>query len=296
MRISIKILRMLRFGRSGLLALLSAGVLAQPAQAQAPAAHSAAQSVLLLPSQIISGERATLAVLDASGRLAPGVTVTFSNGDRVTTDKTGRALFVAPLNLTEIFASIAGHNGRAKTTIRPALEASSTAIEFSTAPKFVSLGDRFALRGKGSCGDADANQVSIGGRHALLLASSPLELTIAPPPELAPGRAKIEVRCAKNQSAPFFITFLALELEANGAPLKPGEHRTLTVRIKGTSGRVALEARNLAPGIAQMTGTNPLFVRSSGGSENIARVELTGKTRGNFQVAIRLLPTILRLH
>src|SRR5882672_3437580 len=64
-------------------------------QQQAPAASGA--RILLLPRQIVSGERATLAVLDVSGRLTPGVTVNFSNGDKLATDDTGRALFVAPL-------------------------------------------------------------------------------------------------------------------------------------------------------------------------------------------------------
>src|SRR3989442_15806071 len=75
-------------------------------QQQAPAASGA--RILLLPRQIVSGERATLAVLDVSGRLTPGVTVNFSNGNRLTTDVTRWALFSAPLNPGAIFASIAG--------------------------------------------------------------------------------------------------------------------------------------------------------------------------------------------
>src|SRR5438445_1520465 len=85
------------------------------AQQQAPAA--AAARILLLPRRIVSGERATLAVLDVNGRLTPGVAVNFSNGDRLTTDATGRALFVAPLNPGVIFASIAGRMERVATSI-----------------------------------------------------------------------------------------------------------------------------------------------------------------------------------
>src|SRR5713101_8020211 len=48
--------------------------------------------LLPLPRRIASCQRATLAVLDVNGRLTPGVVVNFSNGDRVTTDVTGRAL------------------------------------------------------------------------------------------------------------------------------------------------------------------------------------------------------------
>ena len=63
---------------------------------QPPPASSA--RILLLPKRIVSGETATLAVLDMNGRLTPGVAVNFSDGDHLVTNATGRALFVAPLN------------------------------------------------------------------------------------------------------------------------------------------------------------------------------------------------------
>src|SRR6267142_1459805 len=138
------------------------------AQQSAPAASGA--RILLLPRRIVSGERATLAVLDENGRLTPGVTVSFSNGDRFTTDATGRALFVAPLNPGVIFGSIAGRTGRVATTILLPSEAASASIEVSSAPRVASLTDRFEIFGKGFCGDAGGNQVrasSSGGAENL---------------------------------------------------------------------------------------------------------------------------------
>src|SRR5712692_11974064 len=82
---------------------------------QAPPASGA--RTLLLPRRIVSGERATLAVLDANGRLTPGVTVNFSNGDHLVTNVTGRALFVAPLNPGVIYGTIASRPTRVYTTI-----------------------------------------------------------------------------------------------------------------------------------------------------------------------------------
>jgi hypothetical protein len=76
-------------------ACLIVGVFAPGASAQQPASAASGARILLLPRRIVSGERVTLAVLDVNGRLTPGVTVNFSNGDRLTTDATGRALFVA---------------------------------------------------------------------------------------------------------------------------------------------------------------------------------------------------------
>jgi hypothetical protein len=64
-------------------ACLIAGLFAPEGRAQqsAPAASGAR---IPLPRRIVSGEHATLAVLDVNGRLTPGVTVNFSNGDRLT--------------------------------------------------------------------------------------------------------------------------------------------------------------------------------------------------------------------
>jgi hypothetical protein len=248
----------------------------------------------LLPRRIVSGERATLAVLDVNGRLTPGVTVNFSNGDRFTTDATGRALFVAPLNPGVIFASIAGRTGRVATAILSASEAASSSMEISSAPRVASLADRFELFGKSFCGDADANQVMIAGQPAIVLASSPTSLVVLPPLDLQPGAAAVEVTCAKRQAAPFSVTFVGLDLEADASPLKPGEHRVLKVRVRGTAAKIALEARNLAPDIAELSGGNPVRASSSGEAENLARFEVVGRKNGSFLISIRLVPFLGR--
>jgi hypothetical protein len=237
----------------------------------------------------VSGERATLAVLDVNGRLTPGVTVNFSNGDRLTTDATGRAMFVAPLNPGVILGSIQGRAGRVPTTILTPREAATSSIEVLSAPRFASLADRFELSGRGFCGDADANQVMISGQRALVLASSPTSLVVLPPTELEPGPASVDITCAKQSAPALEVAFVALELEADSSSLAPGEHRTLTVRVRGTTSKVGLEARNLSPDIAGLAGASPVRVSSSGGTENLGRFELVGRKRGTFLVSIRLL-------
>ncbi len=257
---------------------------------QAPPASAA--RTLLLPKRIVSGETATLAVLDVSGRLTPGVTVNFSNGDHVVTNPTGRALFAAPLKTGVIYATIASQSTRVYTTIlTPAEAAPASPQASSAAPTFASLADRFDLTRGSFCGQADANSVRVAGKPALVLASSPAVLTVLPPPDLEPGRAEIEVSCAKHPASRFSITFLDLSLNADSSPLAPGEHRTLTVSVRGTAAKVPLEAHNLSPKVAELAGGNPARASSSGGTENAAHFELIGRERGNFQISVRLLPT-----
>src|SRR5882724_720563 len=259
--------------------------------AQQPAPAASGARILLLPRRIVSGERATLAVLDVNGRLTPGVTANFSNGDRLKTDATGRALFVAPLNPGAIFGSIEGRTGRVSTAILSPGEAASASIEVSSAPRVASLTDRFEIFGKSFCGDADANQVTIAEQPAIVLASSPTALVVLPPPDLQAGGAAVQVTCAKRQSAAFSVTFVGLGLEADSSPLKPGEHRALTVRVRGTTAKVVLEARNLAPEIAELSGGNPVRASSSGGAENLAKFEVLGRKNGSFLISIRLVPS-----
>jgi hypothetical protein len=264
-----------------------------PLLPQQPPPASAART-LLLPKRIVSGETATLAVLDANGRLTPGVTVNFSNGDHLVTNVTGRALFVAPLSPGVIYATIASRPNRVYTTILAPAEAGSSSLQVSSAPHFASLADRIELSGSGFCGEADANTVRVAGKAALVLAASPVSLVALPPAELEPGPAMVDVACAKRSSSSLSITFVELSLAADSSPLAPGEQRTLTVHVRGTTSKVGLEAHNLAPEVADLTGGNPARISSTGGVDNVGRFQLVGRQHGRFLISIRLLPGPVR--
>jgi hypothetical protein len=245
---------------------------------------------LLVPRKLVTGERATLAVLDVNGRLTPGVNVAFSDGEKVTTDVTGRALFVAPLNPGTLYAGIEGRrSGHVTSTILTSAEIPSNPQTVTAAPRVASATDRFELAGQGFCGDADANHVTIGGLPGLVLASSPGSLAVLPPAEMEPGPAQVKVSCGQKSAEPFTIVFVTLELEASSAALAPAEHRTLLVRVRGSTAKISLEARNLATEVAELAGGGTMKALSSGGAENVVKFEVVGKKRGNFAISIRLI-------
>ena len=278
--------------RSIAISVLLAASLAAVANGQRePAAKNA--RILLVPRKMISGDRTTLAVLDTNGRLTPGVTIAFSNGDHVTTNATGRGLFVAPLTPGVLYATIQGRPGRVQTlVIAPPANASTPSVV--RAPHFASLSDRFELQGHGFCGEADKNVVQVNGESALVMASSSESMTILPPEDLQPGPADVTVVCNKGAASAARLIFLSLSLQADTSPMQPGQKRTLSVRIEGTRDKVTLEARNLAPEIAELAGGNPAKAISSGGAENVASFPLTGKQHGNVLVSIRLMPWAIR--
>lgn len=267
-----------------------------PGRAMAQKAPSSTGRTLLVPHTIVSGERATLAVLDSHGRLASGVAVAFSNGDHFTTDATGRVVFAAPLNAGVILASIEGSSTRIPVVIIPPSEATSDSIQLDSAPQLATLTDRFDVTGRGFCGVADANQIAVAAANAFVLSSSPVSLTIWPPPDLPPGRASVTISCGKQTSSPFDVDFISFDLEADSSPLKPGVRRTLRVLVRGTTEVVELQAKNLATSVAEIVGGNNRKVASSGGAQNVAELEILGRAVGNFQISIRFLSPPIHPH
>ena len=84
-------------GRCLALTLLVGVCAALAAAQQPPKPHaSPAPRLIILPTKVVAGAQATLAVLDSQGRLLPNVAVELSGGQKVTTDVTGRAMFKAP--------------------------------------------------------------------------------------------------------------------------------------------------------------------------------------------------------
>ena len=284
--------RIPRYSRAALVvsgfALMFAAAYCGARGQEAPPASGA--RILLLPARVVSGDRATLAVLDVAGRLTPGVKVQFSDGDQLTTDATGRALFVAPLNVGALYASITGRPGRVVTHVTAPSEATPQGITILTAPRFASLSDRFEVNGTGFCGDADRNTVGIGARKGLVLAASPKSLLVLPPQELGVGPEEVSIACGKEVSRAFHVTFVSLTLDAEGGALAPEQHRTLKVHIQGTTAKVMVEARNLAPEVVELTGGKSVKSISSGGEENQAEFQITGKQHGNMLISMRLVP------
>jgi hypothetical protein len=281
--------------RAGLCLLMAGSLFSGSLWSRQDAPAASGARILLLPKRIVMGEKATLAVLDANGRLTPAVTVNLSTGEQVVTDATGRARFSAPANPGVIYATIGKRPERVYTTILTHTEAPASPTQVALVPRFASLADRFELSGSGFCGDADENRVRVGGKAGLVLASSPAYLIVLPPEDLTFGAATVEISCGQQSSAPFSLSFVELSLEANSSPLSPGEHRALTVRVHGTDSKVPLQARNLAPAVARLAGGKGEEISSTGGPDNYARFDLVGMGRGNFAVAIQLVPDLVQI-
>jgi hypothetical protein len=252
--------------------------------------------MVVLPRRLVAGAPATAAVLDAQGRLTPGVTLQFTLGlrsdatIRITTDQTGRAVFTVPATPGVLFAKIVGRPDKVSSAVIPASETAAAGLQITSYPRFVSITDRFEISGEGFRGQADANQVTIGGALSLVLAASPVSLVLFAAPGLPPGPTEFQVESSGQKSSGYPITLVHFEFSAPTAKLGPGQHQILTVRARGTQERLNIEARDLSPEVADLAGGNPARLMTSGGKENAAQFEVVGRRAGDFLISIRLVP------
>lgn len=253
----------------------------------AQTASSNAWSVaIVLPPKVVAGHPATLAVFGVDGRLAAGVTVELAKDQRVTTDATGRADFTVAHDMGGVMIAKASGSSAAA-LVDPAGRAESAAR--ISIPEFVSIKDRFAVCGGIFRGDADANHVRINGDAALVLAASPECLVVLPGPRLIPGAAQISIEAAGEQ-ANASTTLVSLHYEPPQPPLTPEKKSRLAVAVQGTEAPLELTLENQTPGVLRFLRGDAQELRSSGGEQNSASVEVLAIRSGDFSFRSRLEP------
>ncbi len=270
--------------------LSSAGAVSFAQKAAESLPKPAAARTILLPREMVAGEKTTLAVLDSQGRLTSGATVELSGVGRVTTGSTGRAVFSAPAAAGVLLAHLAGRTGNVPGVVLPHPENSPAGLRVTSYARVVSLSDRFEISGSGFRGDASENRVRLGGKEALVAAASPLALTVIPAPDLAAGPSQLTVESAGHAAGPLPLALVSLELSATKDRLAAKESCVLTVRVRGSSDRLNVEVRNLSPDLVALASGTVERLTTSGGDDNTARVKLFGVRAGDFSISARLVP------
>lgn len=277
-----------------------------PLAAAPGSARAAAQPPLriILPPEAVAGAPATLAVLDAAGRLAPNVGVELSGGQTVKTDSTGRARFTAPAVPGVMTAQIttgrvaASTTFTASSTVIPAVNSTSgdsksnsqQNLRILSAPRLFSVSDRFTIEGAGFQGEADENHVSLASQPCLVLAASPISLVVLPGPRTLPGPVGLRVGVGRQQVALDPVSAISLEISGPSDALRPGVRTELMILARGTTERLALEVRNSSPEVIQLAHGNVQRVTTSGGKLNVAKIKLKCLAAGDYAITARLIP------
>jgi hypothetical protein len=253
------------------------------ARAQSTSATTWTVSIVL-PPRLVAGQPATLAVLGVDGRLAEGITVDVGKGQRVKTDKTGRAFFTAPSDAPVLIATAAGDSAAALIDA----PATSAGQQGSNVAPVVSQVDRFSVCGGGFRGDVDANRVSINGERAFVLASSPECIVVLASPRALPGPAKLAIETPGAQWTAA-TTLASLHFDPPLPPLLPEKRSKLALHVQGTDQALRVWVVNQTPGVLRFLRGDRQQVLTSGGAQNSAEIEVLAIATGDFSFHGRIL-------
>jgi hypothetical protein len=268
------------------MSILAVLACSMPEAARAQSAPSATWTVtIVLPSRVVAGQPATLAVLGADGKLAPDVTVELGDGQRLTTDRTGRASFTAPAAGAVLLAKASGVSAAA---LLDSVTQKNDRKIASISPA-VSLREPFSICGADFQGNADANRVRISGEPALVMAASPECLSILPGSKAHPGPAQVAIQISGGQWTAT-TTLVSLEPEFPSPPMLPGKKGRIIVHVRGADQKLRILVTNQTPGVVRFSRGDEQELVSSGNSENSAEVEAQAIRSGDFSFDARLLP------
>ena len=246
---------------------------------------------IVLPPKLVADRPATLAVLGVDGRLAEGVIVDFGSHSgidvRVKTDKTGRAVFLAPSDAAVLIAKASGASAAALIEPPPAPSSPQTTISL---PSVVSQQDAFPVCGGPFHGDIEADHVTLDGDPALVLAASPECLVILPGPRAVPGTAQISVQMTRAPDWTGETTLVALHFDPPTPPLLTETKSNLVLHVQASDQPLNIMVENRTPGILRFIRGDAQKLVTSGGAQNVATIEIQAISTGDFSFRARLLP------
>lgn len=264
------------------------GLIAAPMHAQS--ADPQNQYAIILPLKLIAGQPATFAVLTADGHVAKGTKVVLSNGEVVTTDESGRAHFLVPSDVGVMFARIPGTEVREAADVLP--QASSNGnLQVTQIPKMVSLENHFAINGHGFRGDADRNRITMDGKAVFVFASSPIQLIVMPAANLSPGQANLTITEGAAETVTDVTLIDIASLSSSNPQIRSGKRTEIVLLARGTESPLNLRIQSLSPQTVQFVQGSEAYVRTTGGLDNSAVLQLKGEGAGPFSFAISLEST-----
>ena len=165
-------------------------------------------------------------------------------------------------------------------------------VHVASYPHVMAIHDRFTLEGSGFRGAADSNHVYLNGDPCLVVASSPVSLVALPGPSVPIGDVTLHVTVGGIDAGQFPVSAVLLEFSGPTEAVNAGSTGKLIVHAHGTTEPLLLEVRNGSPGVIQLSKGNVQRLKTSGGEENIAPVDVKFVTGGNYSVSARLISAI----
>ncbi|HEY9679732.1 MAG TPA: hypothetical protein V6C76_17145 [Drouetiella sp.] len=244
-------------------------------------------SKLILPQRCIAGQYITAAVTDSKNEGQDGIELNF-NGVNYTTDEHGQVAFMVPDD-TASGAKMSVGMTELKTAKRSNIEVLqplSTSSEQNTPSiekisNIVSANGPITLDGHSFDGIAHRNRVTIDDMNdAEVLAASPVQLKVAVPNDLKPGKhaVAIDIGLAKSNAAEFDL----ITTEVVSDPRDP--NGKLIVRVLGTTNKTSVHVLNKTPEVIKITKGNDLRTTTTGGDNNNLILPILRLRKGSYRV------------
>jgi hypothetical protein len=163
------------------------------------------------------------------------------------------------------------------------------ALNVVSYPHVMTLHDRFTLEGSGFQGAADSNHVFLNDDPCLVVASSPVSLVALPGPHVLAGDATLHVTVAGMDAGRFPVSAVLLDFRGPPEAVNAGSEGKLILHAHGTTEPLTVEVRNGSPGVIQLVKGNVQRLKTSGGEDNMAPIEVKFVTGGNYSVSARLI-------
>ena len=166
-------------------------------------------------------------------------------------------------------AALASHGGSGKPQV-------------NSASPFAAPGDVITLNGQQFDPLAGGNLVTIGGRPATVLASSPVSLTVVMPGGVSTGDTEVRVRANGQESDPVTMTSVNLQWDPAPSTMTIGQKARRNLRIVGTDQPVRVMIQDPMGDSAEVPGKG--LRQSAGGANNVVSIEIVPLRLGSYSV------------
>jgi hypothetical protein len=114
-------------------------------------------------------------------------------------------------------------------------------------------------------------------------------LVALPGPGVPVGDVTLHVTAGGVDAGQFPVSAVLLEFSGPAEAPNAGSNGKLIVRARGTTEPLLVEVRNGSPGVIQLLQGNLQRLKTSGGEENIAPLEMKFLSDGNYSISARLV-------
>lgn len=240
------------------------------------------QPRMILTGAVVAGEDTQVRVVDANGAFLSGVVVALPNGEQATTDAEGKATVKAPKNTDTMLLTLVGLGVAASAWVQSSGEVpANQALPHLSPPNFIQPGQPTEIGWSGNGG-----QITIDGKPVNSLAQSPNACVVDIPKDLAPGTHTMALKQGDQVVDVVPINVVGLQIEPP-KQMMVGQKATYLIRVLGTDRKIDLTLNNLSQMVASLVGDAADFVvTSSGGKNNVAKVEVRTHSVGQVLIAV----------